>query len=291
MRTKLHPSFEFELWQKRLKTSHDNTGSLKEIDGELFSQSPAGIVIAEHYRRLAIENGANLGPSVPTDVCVFGRGEPPQRYLTKVNGLPYRPRSRPWPLDSNGERMTFLCQFCFCDSHDHVGQLPGDVLLIFVKTFKVGDTSEYFPVSPARPDAFQFEWYQLGLEDLTAVTEPAAFIFPQCYVVQHRSCDFMDQTQAIDAVSTIVPEDVLPKQAIGKTAVLRALTCWPGMKLGGAPYWNRLPPPPSTGMFLGGFSGVGWVHLREHPHITVSEELGLEESLANSNYFQFSGTL
>jgi hypothetical protein len=62
----------------------------EEFGVEILCDSPISVVAVEHYRAKAAASG-DLGPSVPVDKFVFGKGEPPQRHLTKVNGLPYRP--------------------------------------------------------------------------------------------------------------------------------------------------------------------------------------------------------
>lgn len=74
--------------------------------------------------------------AVPCDLFVWGTGEPPDRRLTRVGGVPWLPKRTPWPVV--GDVVTnFLCQFDFRDSRDFTGQrasrpLPGDLLLVFV---------------------------------------------------------------------------------------------------------------------------------------------------------------
>ena len=51
--------------------------------------------------------------------------------MTRVGGLPWLPKSVRWPTVSR-RPATFLCQFDFRDSRDLVGDLPGDLLLVFV---------------------------------------------------------------------------------------------------------------------------------------------------------------
>ena len=133
-----HPEFDLDHWRTTLMPDSrvQSEPSLPPLQDALFSDSPISVVIAEHYRRLAIAGGAALGPRLPVDRFVFGRGEPAERHLTKVNGLPYRPRSRPWPHDFTGRPMTFLAQLSFVDSSDHMNPLPGDVMLIFMRTMR-----------------------------------------------------------------------------------------------------------------------------------------------------------
>ena len=99
------------------------------------------------------------GERSPTDQVFFVAGEPAERSVTKVAGLPYRAAGVPWPLTDDGRPMTFLAQFCFDESRDLVGGLPGDVLLIFAE-----DRQAY--LSNPYDSSLCFEWYRLGLRDL-----------------------------------------------------------------------------------------------------------------------------
>ena len=73
--------------------------------------------------------------AIPCDVFVWGKGDPPNRRMTRVGGIPFLPKRVPWPNVKNMSTQ-FLCQFDFRDSKDLVGQtvardLPGDLLLVF----------------------------------------------------------------------------------------------------------------------------------------------------------------
>ena len=70
------------------------------------------------------------GPKMPCDVFIWWPGEPSDRRMTRLGGVPYLPKDAAWP-EHEGEPMTFVAQFAFHDSHDLVGALPGDVLLVF----------------------------------------------------------------------------------------------------------------------------------------------------------------
>ena len=104
------------------------------------------------------------GERSPTDQVFFVAGEPAERSVTKVAGLPYRAAGLPWPLTDDGRPMTFLAQFCFDESRDLVGKRPGDVLLIFAE-----DREAYLP-NPY-DSSLRFEWYPLGLRDLIRAEE------------------------------------------------------------------------------------------------------------------------
>lgn len=88
-------------------------------------------------------------------------------------------------LDESFPRLRFLAQFNFADSHDLVGTLPGDVLLLF------GDYDH--------PFIEYYEWYPLGLTDLIDPGDVPTTGYPgrdnefvTCYGQIHRTCDYPD---------------------------------------------------------------------------------------------------
>jgi len=87
--------------------------------------SPYHLHCVERQRRATVP-----GPVVETDLFLWGRGEPKDRMLTKVGGLPYWPMDRAWPVFGD-QPMVFLGQFNFADSLDLTGKLPGELLLLF----------------------------------------------------------------------------------------------------------------------------------------------------------------
>jgi hypothetical protein len=68
---------------------------------------------------------------VPIDIFIMADGEPEDRHVTKICGLPYRPADEPWPVNAEGEPMLFVAQINFSESLDLVGKLPGEMLLVF----------------------------------------------------------------------------------------------------------------------------------------------------------------
>jgi hypothetical protein len=137
--------------------------------------SPGHICLAEQLRSI-IGDRVEWGPPAPVDIFIMAKGEPVHRFVTKVGGLPYRPRALPWPRNNYNEPMTFLAQFCFIDSRDIVGALPGDVLLVFAPT-----------VDP--PDFFHFEWYPMELDDLVGAegVPSQPWSFPPCFGYTYRT--------------------------------------------------------------------------------------------------------
>src|SRR5262249_20248728 len=135
---------------------------------------------------------SDLGLSVTVDRFVFAKGEPPEQHQTRINGLPYRPANAPWPHDEDGKPLVFFAQFYFGDSRDHVANLPGDVLVIFVRQCRTITDM----ILPAFGYPLAFEWYSLGLHQVCSASEciPSPFGFPVCYGVRHRSVDFLEES-------------------------------------------------------------------------------------------------
>lgn len=114
---------------------------------------PDHICLAELLRREVgvYSSPATLDP-VESDVFVLGYGEGPGRCITKIGGLPYMRKDCPWPISKEtGRPLSFICQFRFSESVDIVGELPGDVLLVFC--YKLGYPEWYFM------------WCKLGIDE------------------------------------------------------------------------------------------------------------------------------
>lgn len=158
-----------------------------------------------------------------SDVLLVVPGEAPDRFVTKLGGLPYRPASAPWPRTPAGDPMVFFGQVCFADSLDLVGPLPGDVLLIFTH-------GEHDHTSGGD---LHYEWYPLGLDELVPADQVPATpwrVFP-VYTKLSR--------QERDAGADERPEWVE----------------W--AKIGGSGYWIQYEPR-APGRFLAAFDSVAW---------------------------------
>lgn len=280
-----HEVFDIGYWNSELKTAVDRLESVVSCD------SPIEIVNVEHYRQLASAMG-DLGPSVPVDRFAFGCGEPKERFVTKVNGLPYRPIDTPWPTDSGGSPMAFLMQLCFADSTECIGALPGDVLLVFVAQTEglAGIVGPSF--NPYNADALKFEWYRLGLHDLAtqSTVVPPRFEFPTCYGVRHRSCDYSsEQAQRLLAqVDPLnVPSTTEPRPVGGNYPFMRH----GGTKIGGVPLWSRQLAFEPPGRFLGCFTGVS-CSTALYPWTNQRKPLSDREGLSDRNFLSVgSGTI
>lgn len=217
----------------------------------LCSDSPWSAIAVEELRRRG--RSEDWGPSVPTDRFCFSSGEPPEVFLTKVNGRPYRPQGIPWPRDSSwGEQMQFLCQFCFVDSVDLFPKLPGDVLVIFCR---VSSAKHVLPrrhiLLNGMGELFHYEWHPLGIQDLADSEIPPGdrVHFPQRYGVRYRGKDFLDRAPARRRLA------YLSDNKFEQEILYHAAARHPGMKIGGLPFRDTDEVPPDA-IFLASFWGV-----------------------------------
>jgi len=115
------------------------------------------------------------GNPVPTDVFIWGTGEPPDSRATKIGGIPHRPANSAWPDARDGEPMKFLAQICFADSLDLVRPLPGDVLLLFVGEMDFDEQElhcEWQPLDIEKPLTAEL-WRSRGYESRFATLHGA----------------------------------------------------------------------------------------------------------------------
>ncbi|MCA9025010.1 MAG: DUF1963 domain-containing protein [Planctomycetaceae bacterium] len=237
---------------------------------------PYSICFVEQMREQAALHD-NLGTSVPTDVFIFAKGEPPRRDVTKIGGIPYRPAGKPWPSNSKGEPLTFVAQYCFSESTDLVGALPGDVLLVFT-SFGVHGRDRSEPL-------LHFEWYQLGLSDLGTLTETSspAWKFSTCYGLRHRTVDYVEKC-ASEAILRVIPDAVLrdehPDEAVVNLCQIE------GMKIGGMPFWphpERIDSSALPGDFLCSLATIVISDNRPFPWANHNAPITLSEAWADES--------
>ena len=105
---------------------------------------PYDIVALQRLRRAFAMDTIPQLTRTPTDVFIWSQGEADRRDVTKIGGLPYRAADRPWPIDVNGNPMTFVAQISFLDSRAVVPDLPGDILLLFNRAYRQGPEYELY---------------------------------------------------------------------------------------------------------------------------------------------------
>lgn len=190
----LHQRLDIATWKSLF--------SVPRLRAEAGGKAPTANVISGPYDIAVLEQlreaSYALLPGierVPTDVFVWYRGEPDERAVTKIGGLPYRTAGTPWPVVPSGVPLTFVAQFCFADSHDIVPELPGEILLIFTEPhpYEFDGNMFYDLLGEDEEDSFlMFEWVSLTSHPLIAsqdIPETRLKILP-CYGAIHRSWDY-----------------------------------------------------------------------------------------------------
>lgn len=167
-----------ERWASRPDLRRDG----RPIDGylEMNRLKPDYLVgpLTLAIREQAIERLAGVGGGeTPVDVFVWGRGEGPRRDATKYGGLPYWPKSKPWP-ERDGEPRSFLGQLRVAGSRDLFPDALGDVALVFGE--REGDIVA----------AAQLEWMELTstpLVDAVPVPLESAPVWAQIHRTVERT--------------------------------------------------------------------------------------------------------
>ncbi len=237
--------FDFDAWKTRLALS---PVEVRERLG--WGICGPSELIAIEMVRADVLRVADLGPSLPCDIHVFVSGESPMRDATKVGGLPYRPRSIPWPQGPDGTPMVFLCQFAFHDSSDLFGarSLPGDVLLVFAP--------EAYPSLDDHGRCFEIEWYPRGLGDLLdstcipAVQQTFQHVY---YALRHRTVDY----GVAEPAESLIQHSLGPSAYGWGTSGL-PVRLWNATKIGGIPYLTGIEDwrPPADASFLCAFAPI-----------------------------------
>jgi hypothetical protein len=233
----VHERLEIEEWISRFPLGEDQ-------DGEIIC-SPRDLAWTEQVRRKVL-SGRPV-EAVPTDVFVFGQGEPGRREGTKFGGLPYWPASQEWPRAAAGTPLTFIGQLCFADSRDIVGNVPGDVLMVFGPK-----ESEYLD---ADGSDLRFFWRDVGDDDLMspAAMPQVEFPLPPMYGIICRTHDYPGAARMFRR-----------RRRRELLAVLQ------GTKIGGAPRWIQSPEP-VPGRFLGALGSFNFTSSDPYPFVNVPE--------------------
>jgi hypothetical protein len=253
-------TFDIEQWESRFPLEW------ADLQSGLSSQitSPSDLVFIEQIRK-RIARTCDLGPTVPTDVFVFAVGAAPQRAATKVGGLPYRPDDLPWPMGADDQPMLFLAQFCFAESRDLVGPLPGDVLVVFATDLNIyrDRAQEYL----------HFEWHPLGIERPAQwIEQKFGWDFVTCYGYRHRTVDYVEPIPAEAIASADLGYPISHHEAQTTAHTLSRIE---GMKIGGLPAaFFGDDEPSAPGRFLCSLATIYPSFQRDWPWVNVEEPLG-----------------
>jgi hypothetical protein len=268
----IHERLDMEHWKSVFSVQRmRETG--EKPDAYIIS-SPYDIAVVEQLRAETFAADPAL-ERIPVDVFVWNLGEPTNRAVTHVGGLPYRAADKPWPLMPSGEPLTFVAQFCFADSRDIVPAIPGDILLFFAegKEWRYRDEVGYdfsWGDGDERDSAPHFEWVYLD-DALPLITREDA---PQskwrinpCYAAIHRTWDYPTADGfAYPAVYEHVPE------------------VFEATKIGGIRPWRDEVGPDELpgGEFLCSLSSIFPATDKAYPFLNVTEPISYDGSRASN---------
>lgn len=263
----IHERLDIEHWKNffSLPRLRQEAIAQKRRPPEAYSVTgPYDIAVLEQLQEEAFATLPGI-ERVPTDIFVWYRGEPEQRAVTKIGGLPYRPAGRPWPVARSGTPMNFVAQFCFADSRDIIPALPGDILLIFIEGKKWGRGDEDYDFLwgdyDERDSSVAFEWVSLGNFPLTTKAEipKTPWQILPCYAAIYRTWDY----PTINGFAyRHIAEHITPIMA--------------ATKIGGLPAWIQ-PEEDIPGTFLCSLESIDPEISRPFPFLNVPEPISYEE--------------
>lgn len=265
--TTVHERLDIEYWKSFFSLPRLRQEAIvqKQRPPEAYSiTGPYDIAVLEQLQEEAFATLPGIERE-PTDIFVWNRGEPEQRAVTKIGGLPYRQAGKPWPVASSDTPMNFVAQFCFADSRDIIPTLPGDILLIFAEARKwgrgPGDYDLLLGNSYGSDSEVAFEWVSLGDFPLTTQVEipKTPFQILPCYGTIHRTWDY----PTIDGFAyRHIAEHITPIMA--------------ATKIGGIPPWIQ-PEEDIPGTFLCSLDSTAPKISKPFPFLNVPEPSSYED--------------
>ena len=197
----LHEQLDITHWKQVFSVARMRAEGQKPHDFNITG--PRNIAVIEQLREEAFATLPHI-ERVPTDIFILNRGEPAQRAVTKISGVPYRAAGKPWPMAPSGTPMNFVAQFCFADSHDLFPALPADLLLVFIEGKEIrvrhrrpGWNSNViyefmWGYGDQRDSAVAFEWVSLGNIPLITQEEmpETPWNITPCYGTIYRTWDY-----------------------------------------------------------------------------------------------------
>ena len=197
-----------------------------------------------------------LGRAVPTDVLIWQQGDCDDLRVSRIGGAPTC-HVEDWPMDPEKRTpMCFIGQICFADSHDVIGQTPGEVLLIF-NTPHVTRRRRHAkqPGNAYAGEHWAFRWAKSRESEQTRRSKPGPVVFPDviCHAVRWRTVDYPDSWDAFEKHEPL-RDPRSPDKSMACTWQLATLEA---TRVGGEP--RGIQETPAVGSrFLAEFHSVGF---------------------------------
>jgi hypothetical protein len=171
--SKIQPEFDVQ-FARRIFASSSEELSPQQIT------SPWDLYAVEALRD---RHGLRFGNDFPTDVFVFGKGEPEDPACTKVGGRPFWPEEEPWPSQPDGSPCGFLAQFNFADSADLVGDDAAGCVLVIATNGQPDWLSD--------ENSLSFHWVDRRIANVAKLNVPSAIgNAGPFWGAVHRTADF-----------------------------------------------------------------------------------------------------
>ena len=242
----------------RLHSELDLSAARKAFSEHVTENELSGELVTSAWDLYSVEtlrdhHDLRIGAPYPTDVFVFGKGEPDNPSCTKVGGLPFWPADQDWPTAPDGSLCRFLAQFNFADSTDIIdADLPASVLLLLT------DSEEDWIWGD---EGLSFHWVSAGITPATNLDVPSAIgSSGPFYGAIHRSADYPESTDAAYNLN------------VSQNYNLPILN---GTKIGGLPHYIQNGAD-TDDYFLCQLGSIQAAPYAPYPWVNKREPLGLE---------------
>ncbi len=154
--------------------------------------TPKGLMQIIQVRE-SVSKNVPLVETSKSDVFIWASGEPKKPFLTKIGGIPFRPKGMPWP-SALGKKYSFLFQVYFGDSNDLIDRkLPADVMVVF------GNGEEFFA---GNDSDLRIEWFHstknFPVMSASELPKPEFYI-PTLHGVYCRIPEFSGDTEKFES--------------------------------------------------------------------------------------------
>lgn len=260
---KHHPELDFEA----LEAVYEDSPRTERLSGEQIS-GPFEVYSVETLRD---RHGVRVEPAAACDIFVLAKGEPEDRSLTKVRGIPYWPAQNAWPHSESQKPYRFLAQFNFADSQDLVGDIPGEVLLLLTP-----DVEDWLQDAE---DNLRYEWVSITEDDLVSHDDWNAIAGEDrtsWYGVIHRTADYPAAYEGEPSVY-----DRFLSMNVRQPYNLPVVDA---VKIGGVPHWIQGEDSPG-GRFLCQLTSVQATPEVRFPWVNVETPMSMKIRDTNSIYY------